>query len=53
MPRAQDHAADCGWQLDQYPWECTCGAIADPNKFKPMWLKAPGGQMPDEEVKRN
>jgi hypothetical protein len=22
------HAADCHWQLDQYPDECTCGASA-------------------------
>jgi len=21
------HADDCGWHVDQYPWECTCGAI--------------------------
>ena len=20
------HASDCEWHLDQYPWECTCGA---------------------------
>jgi hypothetical protein len=22
------HASDCGWQVGQYPWECTCGLIA-------------------------
>ena len=22
------HHIDCPWQLDQYPWECTCGATA-------------------------
>lgn len=22
------HASDCDWQVDQYPWECTCGLIA-------------------------
>ena len=21
------HADDCDWHVDQYPWECTCGAI--------------------------
>ncbi|MGE8141786.1 hypothetical protein ACQKOE_07410 [Novosphingobium sp. NPDC080210] len=21
------HAKDCGWHVDQYPWECTCGFI--------------------------
>lgn len=20
------HADNCDWHLDQYPWECTCGA---------------------------
>jgi hypothetical protein len=24
---AADHTIDCGFHLDQYPWECTCGAI--------------------------
>lgn len=24
---AADHAPDCEWHIDQYPWECTCGAI--------------------------
>lgn len=22
------HTQDCGWQFDQYRWECTCGATA-------------------------
>lgn len=22
------HAAACGWHVDQYPWECDCGAAA-------------------------
>ena len=22
-----DHAPDCDFHVDQYPWECTCGAI--------------------------
>jgi hypothetical protein len=21
------HASDCEWHLDQYPWECSCGAL--------------------------
>ncbi len=21
------HAPNCDWWTDQYPWECTCGAI--------------------------
>lgn len=21
------HADDCGWHVDQYPWECTCGLV--------------------------
>lgn len=24
--RATDHALNCEWHHDQYPWECTCGA---------------------------
>ena len=24
---AAAHTNDCGWHADQYPWECTCGAI--------------------------
>ena len=39
-PRASDHGDQCEWHHDQYPWECTCGAIPDPDKFKPEWLKA-------------
>lgn len=23
---ARDHHEDCEWHLDQYDWECTCGA---------------------------
>jgi hypothetical protein len=22
-----EHHKDCGWHLDQYPWECNCGAV--------------------------
>lgn len=53
-PRATDHAHDCEWHLDQYDFECTCGAVEHPEKFKPQWLKAPDGQRPnhDEEGTR-
>ena len=26
-----DHRSDCDWHIDQYPWECTCGAIKRKN----------------------
>lgn len=29
--RPNDHADGCGWHLDQYDNECTCGAIAARN----------------------
>lgn len=22
-----NHARDCDWHVDQYWWECTCGAV--------------------------
>lgn len=28
MTDKSTHASDCGWQVGQYPWECTCGLIA-------------------------
>jgi hypothetical protein len=49
QPRHPNHADDCGWHLDQYSWECTCGAIPDPDKFKPEWLKAATGQTAQNE----
>ena len=27
-----EHATNCDWYVDQYPWECTCGFI----KRKPI-----------------
>lgn len=50
--RAAEHADNCDWHLDQYPHECTCGAIVDPDKFKPQRLKAPSSQM-DEMSKKD
>lgn len=36
------HADNCDWHADQYPWECTCGAIPhaqkDPLRLRP-WAK--------------
>lgn len=26
MTTPSGHSANCDWHLDQYPWECTCGA---------------------------
>lgn len=49
FPRASEHGDQCDWHLDQYPWECTCGAIPDPDKFKPKWLKASAGQTAGNE----
>lgn len=43
MTKAEAHAYDCEWHLDQYDWECTCGAVPNPEEIKPEWLKAPGG----------
>lgn len=34
------HARDCDWHLDQYDFECTCGAVSNPQEIKPDWLKA-------------
>jgi hypothetical protein len=40
MPtKASDHSIDCDWHFDQYPWECTCGAIACPQKYAPEHIK--------------
>jgi hypothetical protein len=25
-----DHTIDCGWQQDQYEWECTCKPVSKP-----------------------
>src|SRR3954469_18761854 len=30
-----DHHIDCEWHLDQYNWECTCGAVKNPAEFRP------------------
>lgn len=27
MTDKRTHTSDCDWHVDQYPWECTCGAI--------------------------
>lgn len=27
MTEERIHASDCDWHVDQYFWECTCGAI--------------------------
>ena len=27
MTEKRTHTSDCDWHTDQYPWECTCGAI--------------------------
>lgn len=35
---ASAHAEDCEWHFEQYPWECDCGAIADPESRRPAWL---------------
>jgi hypothetical protein len=54
MTRAADHNINCDWHLDQYDWECTCGAVPNPNQIKPSWLKAPAGpnqQNPTSEEK--
>lgn len=48
MTRARDHASDCEWHFEQYPHECTCGAIV--SEFTPEGLKAPAepNQQPKE-----
>jgi len=35
------HKLDCGYQLDQYKWECDCGVYTEKEKedMKPVWLK--------------
>lgn len=36
------HADFCGWHVDQYPWECDCGAILDPGALrKPVLSEQP------------
>jgi len=45
--RAHEHADFCDWHVDQYPWECRCGAIPDPEAHRPAWL-SPGFE-PDPE----
>lgn len=27
-----NHADDCEWQFEQYPWECTCGVLQKMDK---------------------
>lgn len=46
------HSDNCDWHVDQYPWECVCGAIENPDQFKPQWLKAAAGQIAANEAKR-
>lgn len=41
MSKAGAHADNCEWHLDQYDFECTCGAVPNPEEIKPQWLKAP------------
>lgn len=38
LPTASGHHMDCDWHVDQYPHECTCGAIPDPAACRPAWL---------------
>lgn len=32
------HRPSCDWYWDQYDWECTCGAIENPEALKPRWI---------------
>lgn len=34
MTCAADHHPDCDWHLDQYDFECTCGAVIAPPPLK-------------------
>lgn len=53
MTRAAAHALNCDWHLDQYDFECTCGAVPNPEEIKPSWLKAPAGpHQQNSRVKR-
>ena len=42
------HADDCDWHVDQYPWECTCGAIKPP--LTRLYHQGPDGVL--RELKR-
>lgn len=35
------HSEDCGWHLDQYPWECSCGVF--PRLTYAEWVKQQRG----------
>lgn len=39
MPNATGHHTNCEWHFEQYPWECTCGAIPDAEARRPAWLR--------------
>lgn len=39
--RRASHEPDCGYHLDQYPWECSCGAIPDAASKRPVSLGGP------------
>jgi hypothetical protein len=36
---AARHADNCDWHLDQYDFECTCGAVANPEAKRPGWMR--------------
>lgn len=36
-----NHHQDCGWHVDQYPFECTCGAITDADLLRAQVLGEP------------
>lgn len=37
MRNSDDHHRDCGYHADQYPWECTCGAVQPPGFDGPVY----------------
>ena len=43
------HHRDCGWHVDQYPFECTCGLIGDADLLRAQLLgqPLPASQRPD------
>lgn len=41
------HGADCAWHVDQYPWECTCGAIGDSDLLRAQLMGEPLPERPD------
>jgi len=41
MTRAADHHQDCGWHVDQYPFECTCGVIGDADLLRAQLMGVP------------